>query len=58
MKHLYQDKNQVTHLCDGDRMISNNLDTYLVWTKCGKDVPANKSFKSKETANCQACLAN
>ncbi len=54
MKHLYKDKNGIIHLCEGSQI---HRDVYLVWSKCEKDVPANKSFESKEVATCEFCLA-
>jgi len=56
MNHLYEDKNGVIHSCQGSQMIPCNSDTYLVWTDCEKDVPADKSFKSEEKATCENCL--
>ena len=55
MKHLYEDKKSVIHACEsGDMGVRNEIT--LVWTKCGKDVPANKSFKSNETVTCGKCI--
>ena len=54
MNHLYEDKNGGIHLCEGSQI---HRDVYLVWTKCEKDVPANKSFKSKEVATCKSCIS-
>ena len=54
MNHLYDD-GKVIHTCEGARMVAHDPGTYLVWTKCEIDAPANKSFKSKEQANCPAC---
>jgi hypothetical protein len=52
MNHLYQDEKGVIHACEGSEV---HPGIYLVWTKCEKDVPANKSFKSDETVTCEAC---
>lgn len=51
MNHLYQDENGL-HLCEGSEI---QRGIYLVWTLCGKDVPANESFKSKEAPTCELC---
>jgi len=51
-QHLYDD-GTVVHLCEGKQV---HPDVYLVWTKCGKDVPANKSFMSEESITCKKCL--
>ena len=48
--HLYQDKKGTIHLCEGDFAGAPNRSPFLVWTKCGKDVPANKSFTSNHEA--------
>ena len=52
--HLYDDGIYI-HLCKGSRVHENNPDTYLVWTECSKDVPANKSFESDEGITCPDC---
>ena len=54
MNHLYEENGNI-HTCDSGRAISHDSGTYLVWTKCGIDVPANQSFKSKEVSNCSNC---
>ena len=53
MNHLYKDKSGVLHACEGGQIHPN---VYLVWTLCGIDVPANKSFKSRELATCEDCI--
>lgn len=47
------------HLCEGDRMISSNADTFILWTRCGEhDVPANKARYGRiEDVHCSKCLA-
>lgn len=55
MEHLYEDAKGVVHACEGDRIVTPNPDTYVVWTQCGEDVPAGKSFKAKEEVTCVAC---
>ena len=54
INHLYDDKKYI-HLCEGSRIHENSPDTYLVWTKCGIDVPAGESFKSDECITCPDC---
>ena len=56
MKHLYESPDGLKHLCEGCQFITNDIDTYVVWTKCGIDVTENKSFKSEEGATCPKCL--
>lgn len=53
--HLYEDKNGIKHLCEGNRI---HRDVYLVWTKCGHDVPQDHSFVSNEVATCKLCLVS
>jgi len=51
--HLYEDKDKVIHLCEGSQLTPRD---FLVWTKCGKDVPANQSFETwYEDSNCDKC---
>ena len=52
VKHLFE-KNGVVHACDGSEI---HRGIYLVWTKCGMDIPANASFKSNEDPTCAKCL--
>lgn len=56
--HLYTDKNNITHLCNGSQIVPSDHDTYIVWTLCEKmDVPADQSFMSNHVvANCEKCL--
>lgn len=53
--HLYE-RDGVLHGCRGGNAAANDPGTYLVWTGCGIDVPANGSFKSRESVTCPACL--
>jgi hypothetical protein len=56
MNHLHEDKEGI-HSCKGERIDERNPDTYVVWTKCEKDVPANTSFKSStEVVSCVKCI--
>ena len=55
-KHKYQDKKGIIHDCKIAQIDEQNTDTRLVWTKCGKDVPANKSFISNEKVTCLFCI--
>ena len=52
MNHLYEDRKGILHTCEGTTFHRN---VYLVWTRCGKDVPANTSFKSEELSTCNEC---
>ena len=54
MNHLYEDEKGIIHLCEGGQ-IASDRSTYLVWTLCLIDVPANESFKSEEDATCNQC---
>ena len=57
-KMYFEDDDNVIHECDGAQMIPNNRDTFLVWTLCGRDVPAGKAFKVKdgeEDVTCPNC---
>lgn len=56
MKLLYEDENKVLHECEGERIIPYDRDTYIVWTRCLQDVPADKSFKSEEEPTCGQCI--
>jgi hypothetical protein len=58
MRHLYETNDPIPliHLCEGSETVPGDPGTYLVWTKCGIDVPAGKSFRSMERANCSECL--
>lgn len=53
--HLYE-RDGVLHGCQGGNGAARDPGTYLVWTGCGIDVPANASFKSREAVTCPACL--
>jgi len=53
--HLYQSKDGKIHACEGGQT-TNDRSTYVVWTKCGIDVPANKSFRSGESVTCEKCM--
>lgn len=45
----------VIHECDGARMVASDPGTYLVWTKCGVDVPANAAFYGVTPVTCKEC---
>jgi len=55
--HLWEDRKGVIHLCDGSRLVDSDKNTYVVWTICEIDVPANESFKSEEQPTCAKCMA-
>ena len=44
------------HAAQGDRMVINNPDTFLCWTRCGKDVRANQAFTGGDPVDCPECL--
>lgn len=53
-QHLYEDRSGLKHDC-----ILHNLHRGidLVWTKCGMDVPGDKSFRtSYEGSTCLECI--
>lgn len=52
MNHLYTDTKGIIHSC---KMHEIHRGIFLVTTICGKDVPANKSFKSLEIPTCKSC---
>ena len=53
LNHLTETQDGIRHICETGK---GPKDITLVWTLCCRDVPANKSFKTEETANCGACL--
>jgi hypothetical protein len=49
---------QCIHAAEGDRMVDQDKRTFLVWTLCEKDVPANRSHKGDHSdTTCDECLA-
>jgi hypothetical protein len=58
MTHLYEDKKGIIHFCESSQIVPSDRSTRLVWTKCGKDVPAYKSFNSIEPVTCEGCLTD
>ena len=52
--HLYESSDRKIHICEGSN-IPTITGPYVVWTKCGIDVPANKSFQSDELPTCLKC---
>jgi hypothetical protein len=55
MNHLYESGDGMIHSCEGGQ-IANDRSTYVVWTRCGKDVPANMSFRADISPTCKKCL--
>jgi len=47
----------VLHACEGDRAVDSDAGTFLVWTLCGRDVPADRSWASTVTPICTKCIA-
>jgi len=51
------DRQGVIHAVEGAEMITNQPDTFLLWTICGNhDVPANTGVRSHAKVTCQECL--
>lgn len=50
--HLYLGKGGIIHHCQSSE---THPGINLVWTDCGKDVPANASFRSWEAVTCMEC---
>lgn len=46
------------HLCEGERMVAGNHDTFILWTRCGEhDVPAGKASTGRfEDVHCSKCV--
>lgn len=50
------DDGTLIHACEGDRAVSFDPATFLVWTKCGRDVPAGRAFEFNGAAvTCDTC---
>jgi hypothetical protein len=46
----------LVHAVEGDQMVPNNPDTFLLWAICGKhDVPANAGVRSRAKVTCPDC---
>lgn len=45
------------HACEGDRIVPSDPGTFLVWTVCGKDVPADRGFTGGKAVDCPTCNA-
>lgn len=43
------------HDCEGARIIPFDPGTFLVWTKCGIDVPANQGVNGTDAVTCKGC---
>jgi hypothetical protein len=46
------------HLCEGDRMISADQDSFILWTRCKKhDVPAKaaRELGPQDQITCEVC---
>lgn len=47
----------VVHAVEGGQIHSDNPDTRLLWTVCGKhDVPANAEVRSRLAITCSDCI--
>jgi hypothetical protein len=53
---LKYDDGSLIHHAAGARVA--HAGSFLVWTFCQKDVPANRSFVSDETVTCPDCIAS
>ena len=51
----YEDKTGIMHSCESAQMVPNDRSTFLVWTMCGKDVPAGKGFEGRDRVTCSKC---
>jgi hypothetical protein len=52
--------NGLVHSCIGERMVVNDPSTFVVWTQCGMDVPANQSFSNNDGSvkvDCPDCIS-
>jgi hypothetical protein len=46
------------HLCEGDRMVVSKPETFILWTRCGKqDVPAGhaRELEPSDHITCPIC---
>ena len=55
LRMLYEDATKTIHIGIGAWVTRND---YLVWTLCGKDIPAKGAFKSSEHPTCEKCIAH
>ena len=57
---LRYDDGKAVHACEGNRMVPFDQGTFLVWTRCGRDVPANRAFTQKylPAPTCPECTTN
>lgn len=46
---------RVTHECIGERAAPFDAGTFLVWTRCGRDVPAREAAYVADKITCGAC---
>ena len=53
---IWEEKVGTIHACEGDRMVDQDSGTFLVWTLCKKDVPANYGQTGDHSdATCPEC---
>lgn len=50
------DDGKVIHRVEGDTINFPQNPIRLLWTKCDKDVPANKAFTGEGDVNCPKCM--
>ena len=53
---LKYDDGKAVHACEGARGADFDRGTFIVWTVCQKDVPANKSFVGVDDITCPVCI--
>lgn len=56
---IWTDKAGVTHQAEGNRMVSHDPGTFIMWTVCCKrDIPASTAFLgSLDAVDCADCLS-
>jgi len=51
--NIFWEENDIIHACESTEM---HKGITLIWTKCNRDVPANKSFYGNEKITCDECI--
>jgi hypothetical protein len=52
------DDGKAIHACEGARIVVSDPGTFVVWTRCEQDVPANAGFRENgEAVTCQKCAS-
>ena len=55
-KPIKWDDGKVIHSVEGADLNFYQNSIRLLWTKCDRDVPANKAFTSDDKVDCPTCL--